>query len=352
MSYFEAGSFAFKAYTTRLAAKSFIFLGVILSLIYYFERHAQNTHTYWLLLALLSFSLITTETGFWRQQFKILCTGVVTTLSVFLVEVQNPILILMAIYLVIIVTLSFWLYQTKKQDLVPILIVNLFTDIAAYHHASFIENVYASFYILLGCVLVLIAQFIFLPYYWRDRFHAYYVDALIALAQLNQTIFNCLTQTTYSANEYYYERAIHLAKTQCLQALAKLRHIQMQHPRKNQSQLALLTELDQLYALMLNYAQLRWRIKDHAVFEVSALEMTAIAAQINYLLSRLLTHEPDEKLQAALTNFDYKVERLEDIYNNVLLVAAREPLAFILFLNGIKAMRPTIENLNTTLVAS
>ena len=136
-----------------------------------------------------------------------------------------------------------------------------------------------------------------------------------ALQKLAEDIFACFLQPDYETNLYLYEHRIHISKIRCASLL-----------QKNQTEPRLLT----LYNGLLDCGLLRWRVKDKTVFAVCRNEMTAIADGINKML--MATNSDEGFLSEHIANF-------EAIYQSVLLVTAKEPLAFLLFIYSLNVLK-------------
>jgi hypothetical protein len=133
------------------------------------------------------------------------------------------------------------------------------------------------------------------------------VEALPCLAALSEEIFSCFLQSEYPDALYLYERRLHIAKLKCMRVLTP--------------------DLYPLYESLLDCAQLRSRIGDHHTFGACAQELRAIATD----LSKALT---DPKFNRA--QLETSINQLEDSYHNVLQIAARDPVVFLLFINSLK----------------
>jgi hypothetical protein len=138
-----------------------------------------------------------------------------------------------------------------------------------------------------------------------------------ALQKLAEDVFACFLQPDYENNLYLYEHRIHISKIRCAALLQK---------HKNEPQL--LT----LYNGLLDCGLLRWRIKDKTVFGVCRNEMTALLDAIGKML--MSTGSDEGFLTEHIASF-------EAVYQSVLLVTAKEPLPFLLFIYSLNALKET-----------
>src|SRR3990167_1811350 len=86
--------------------------------------------------------------------------------------------------------------------------------------------------------------------------------ALVHLKRLNQEIFSCFLQPEYSDNIYLFERRIHLQKNKCIRAIYRLHDV------------GIVSQLNELYANLMDMAQLRRRVKDYTLFDICRPELT------------------------------------------------------------------------------
>ncbi len=165
------------------------------------------------------------------------------------------------------------------------------------------------------------------------------------LISLQRDIFSCFLEDTYADNIYLYERRIHLQKAKCMRALLQLTRLQT--PTEKNS-------FSPLFDLMLDYAQLRWRVSDHTIFTICHDELAAINQAIITVLQqkqqqmtppRSLTLQTQPSLQQPMIDTEalaVAIDRFEENYQQVLQVTAREPLAFLLFIYSLKAFSKQI----------
>ena len=132
--------------------------------------------------------------------------------------------------------------------------------------------------------------------------------ARMSLGRLNQAIFACLLDPLYPDNLYLFEHRIHKYKREFMRA--SLRY----------------SELNHFFDAMMNYAQLRWRVTDYSVLSVCENELKNLSQAIDVYIML----EDESPLKAALQKF-------ESIYQSVLQVPSPDALAFLLFIDGVRA---------------
>lgn len=156
------------------------------------------------------------------------------------------------------------------------------------------------------------------------------VVARKSLRRLNQTIFSCFLDPSYPDNLYLFERRIHLQKRKFMRAIIKC------------GDCLQTIYLSQFFDAMMNYSQLRWRVTDFNVFSICAKELTALSQAIDDMLVKDQKNTP--KLVEA-------IQQLEDIYQQVLQISSPDPLAFLLFIAGVKGLNAVIPDVSAVIPA-
>lgn len=140
-------------------------------------------------------------------------------------------------------------------------------------------------------------------------------------------IFSCLLVPDYPANLYLYERRVHKEKINCLYWLSALREY-----RGIENEAEWLT-------LLLDAGQLRRRVTDHTVFGLCREELMDIESALAAVISCIGKLASIEALAALAATLD----RLEDSFEHVIKVTAREPVVFILFIGALRAFHDATE---------
>ncbi len=187
-------------------------------------------------------------------------------------------------------------------------------------------------YFSVGMGVAFLAPGIFqfsLPYTKKER--PLIRKALASLERLNDEIFACFLQPSYLDTRYLFERRIHIQKNAFMQAMIALHHLKQSETHEMQ-------KLNQLYDLMLSYAQLRWRISDHSVFLLCTDELSQLARIISSVLERASKQIRGKnfKLDFNYHQLPDAIESLEENYHQVLQVSAKEPINFLLFIANLK----------------
>ncbi|HLB41463.1 MAG TPA: hypothetical protein VJN02_01185 [Gammaproteobacteria bacterium] len=140
---------------------------------------------------------------------------------------------------------------------------------------------------------------------------------------LNNDIFSCFVQSDYPHNEYLYERRLHIQKNKCMRLMYDI-------------------QIDRLYTIMLDYALLRQRVNDHTIFAVCRMELLALQQAINQILFEKIVAFSNKKIESSIEILLEKIDRFENIYQNVLRVTAPDPMAFLLFIDSLRMFAKNI----------
>lgn len=309
----------------------------------HFIPHDQNN---WLPWSALMLSLITLGDTFSHRLIIILLTGFASSLVVFLGGCMAAFIPLLAITLFIITVANFFLKRRYPDYFIPFFIINLFALLTVGTLPTFSENMVRVAFILTGTGIALFFQFIFIRHFTLNECRSWLIITIRNMALLNQDIFSCFLRKEYNDNLYLFERRIHTNKTKCMQSISKARTItehsaKKMHKEQKRRIDQLITKLDKLYEIMLDYAQLRRRVSDHTVFFLCASELEAIAKEIGRLFSAL-SRNVFSAIEIDTTPLTEKIRDFEDNYLHVLQVTAREPLVFVLFISSLKSFQEEV----------
>lgn len=163
------------------------------------------------------------------------------------------------------------------------------------------------------------------------------ITSLRYLKQVSDAIFSCLLSPEYPDNLYLFERRLHLQKVKYMQSLAQL--------RQSKGLSSFINKLDHCYDILLDCAQLRHRVKDHATFTLCAPELIAINQEIGVAIAACMANIANKKHEFVLSALAEKLMPLEANYSTVLQISAREPLVFLLFITSLKALADELQAL-------
>jgi hypothetical protein len=137
---------------------------------------------------------------------------------------------------------------------------------------------------------------------------------------LCQDVFSCFLSPDYLNNYYTFETKIHKQKRQWLKAKVSFEKYSISN------------QLDELFSLILNMAQLRHRVTDYAEFIVCEREMQALAHTFDQVFLSILS---PEKFSLALRNLEEKIEDFIAIYQQILTVSAKDYFVYFIFITSL-----------------
>lgn len=163
-------------------------------------------------------------------------------------------------------------------------------------------------------------------------------NAMNSLNVLLREVFSCLLEPDYVSQLYYFERRLHKQKNKCLNNISCIQVVDA----KNRCM--------HLFEVILDIAQLRRRVTDHTTFGIVTNELSDILLALNTsfaqiqkkILNKKTGSNEDHSLSRAIDGF-------EGIYFSVVNVAAREPLVFLLFIDGLKTLSELLADCDVAL---
>jgi uncharacterized membrane protein YccC len=326
-----------------LSIKRMLYLLLIAGTVLFFVQYkGENQAYYSLVIAAFMFALIPLRGTFYRSIRTLFLTGLCAALLSLLAGFASHLSWLLTAYL-FVVTISIGLLSQRYPDEgLPLFVVNLLVLFASRPALTFDENVSSALFILLASGIAIVLHMVSWPYFARSKWQACVIHALRELRQLNKEIFSCLLQPEYAENVYLFERRLHLQKEKASHARQCLHHaIEQLEAKLHEEEKILLKDffakVSLLYKMMLDYAQIRWRVADHSTFAVCAPELEAINDEINSILTESIHLLRHKKYHLHTARLKEKITKLEENFHYVLQVAAREPLVFLLFISSLKA---------------
>jgi len=179
--------------------------------------------------------------------------------------------------------------------------------------------------------------------YWRfpqHKMQKIFIITLRALQELSEEIFSCLLQTDYPQQIYLYERRLHLQKNKVIAAFAQLSRVLLcrsnQPEAKQQLAQIILLQCNKLYDLLLDCAQLRWRLTDYTALGLCSVEISGVLNALIVLFSSLKKSCLSAEQVVDINILEQKINQLEENYQQVLQVTTPEPLVFLLFIFSLK----------------
>lgn len=181
-------------------------------------------------------------------------------------------------------------------------------------------------------ILQLITAYGFNPHQYRQACSRSFYH----LRELNKEIFACFLNEDYQQQLYLYEHRLHEQKRYVFTWLQRMKELALPEA------LNISKDVEKIVDLTLDYSQLRHRIMDPSTFQLCAKELTGLMAAIDHIYTQLIKHK---KKPEILMIFASKIEQFEANYQQILQVAARDPVDFILFVQTMKMLHKNFNNI-------
>ncbi len=263
----------------------------------------------------------------------VLLTGLVLAILIMLLSIAHESVLLTAclLFAAMLVTVNFSLKNQRYFYLmqgVNVLIIAV-TFLLPVNMAIYLQ-VYP---VIAASCLVAICQVAFLPRLTRGQQRAFTVGAIKKLHAVTKDIFDCFVRQEYADNVYLFEHRLHLAKANYFEVIAKL---DASNQRYHQLQV--------IFDNLMDVAQLRRRVTDFHIFTICEREMLAISMALDEVFAQMREITLASKDKIDVYPLEEKITQLADHYQTILNVAAKEPLAFLLFVASLNRLCKEMEN--------
>lgn len=145
--------------------------------------------------------------------------------------------------------------------------------------------------------------------------------------RLCQGVFFCYLSPEYLNNYYSFETNIHKQKRQWLKAKGYIESFSIND------------QLEELFALILNVAQLRHRVIDYAELIVCEREMQALACAFDQVFLKIFS---PKKFSLTVQKLEEKIEDFLAIYQQILTVSAKNYFVYFVFITAINLLYKNI----------
>jgi hypothetical protein len=151
-------------------------------------------------------------------------------------------------------------------------------------------------------------------------------SALYRLNQLQNKIFFIYLKRNYSEKHYFYEKELHQDRLRYFSVIVRL--YQSSLPKKT------LEKMDELFEIITSMGNLRYRLKDDAIFEVCELELLNTTQAISRIFHLLMKNK-----NIDTSDLFACIQSLESIYQRTLAVVLKEPVLFLIFIHDLYALK-------------
>ncbi len=334
-----------------LTAKLWIYLVLVTCAAFAAYVFNKDPHAYWIIWSALSLAILPRSLSLKKQIWIILLVGLGLAGAVAINGLVNYSFILLCTYLFILLIATTYSSLIYDQCDLALFVITLFALIASFLLDGWSASLNSALYILAGMLIALIAKIVYLPYAKRDEKRFLLNESIQYLVQLNTDIFACLLEPEYADYKYLYERRLHIKRDQCLTLLTQLNALIEQNEMPDSSPFVqLANKLSLFYEMMLDYSQLRFRVTDLATLSLCQPELQGIKEEINNALNAVYTLLTRKQPKIYASNLSEKLTFLERNFEQVVKVAAPDPLVFLLFIATIKSFYEEWEHLSETVL--
>lgn len=181
-----------------------------------------------------------------------------------------------------------------------------------------------------------------------------------ALDKLQIAIFNCYLHKDYIFKKYFYEQQMHKSRLKLLSSMKKIRSVTGKDEKNY------LTKLENLYEIIFSLNTLKFRVADHATFEVCEIEFKKISQSLSNVLDHIilflveLSHQQTDVSIKDVINpqirhmlddtakimgkLSHQTDSLEELYRSTLQVVSKDPIFFLFFVQSLIAFRDELES--------
>ncbi len=217
-------------------------------------------------------------------------------------------------------------------------IVNVVLVLAVGLHLSWAQFLPISLTIITFTLLFSLIQLCLIPGFTKRKMRALSVQAVRSLDHVQRAILACLIKADYADSLYVYERRLHVSKRDYFKAVTALRPL-----LEGASHAYFLNQISRMFDVLMDMAQLRRRVSDATVFALCRNECIAISETLSALFADMIAVIKQQKETVDAIELSQKIILFEDVFQHVMTIAAKEPLAFILFIASLKVLREEID---------
>lgn len=304
----------------------------------------------WFLLPLYLFSLIDLHRQWSVQIISLLMMGTLVSFGIIICgTLINELYLSFAVFLLSILTSYLCVnFMGACSQLSVYMILALLLFRVSYH-SDIVTDWPIINLVFIATLSLVLFHFIFLYRYSENLVQEWLLIALRQLKKLNFTIFDIITQANYPQNRYLFERRVHQTKIQLLKSILKLQDLIIQSKSHQLDFKIVLKHLNEVSQFILMCGQIRNHIQDPHELELCANELHDVFFALQHNISILMETIRKKSPQKNFYAMEEKIELLEVNYTNVLRVAARDPMNFLLLIANLKKLTMAFDELKSAL---
>lgn len=325
-------------YTALSMTASFVYLAISLSLAAITSLFYPHYFSSWVFLIVILFALTPYLPGV-QSGLKMKSMAVLMAIcALILSSLMSLHPALYIVYLAILAGLTVLVREYEPLYAWPVFVSSLL--VIVLNDLTYVADV------LLAAGITLLVQLIIAIIENRRERQQYFHNYISELKQLTYDVFDCFLDPDYSHNIYIFEQRLHRQKMKCLKLASDLQVMMpsmRNHDQRTHEQ-AYLIFIETLYQHIQNVSILRWRVTDYTAFSLCVQELKGIVGELGLCLDHVWSRIKGNRNTFETTALTYWIGRLDDNYHNVLQVAAREPLVFALFVDGLFSLRDALNH--------
>lgn len=326
-------------FTASASIRRVLYLLAIIAGALFIASHEYVSQSVWLLFTALFFAHVTLERGLLTRTAIILVGGALAALVTLLGGVLAGNIVPVIGFLVLVTAACTWLGLKYDVCAYPVLLVNVAAVLSIYDVVSFSVAGERALAVLCGVLMAAVAQVVLVPHFKRDEYNRIRKITFYHLRHYATAVFDSLTSADYPDAVYYYERCLHKEKVKCMHGITAL--IRLEQEGMGEPGFTA-TQIQNIFALLVDISQIRRRNSDHTAFALCAPELVNLEQVIVQLLDAC-ARQNIEQLSQLLEVLQSRVMQLDDNLENIIKVAAREPVVFVLFRTALQKLYDDVE---------
>lgn len=289
--------------------------------------YLPGSEKYWIILTVLALSqlkIYSRKDGFF---LIVLASGMAA--NVFIANLVSVNIILLGCYLSLSTFIAVFYGLKNPHYFKPLFYINFFALISGGLTVSMHGGLIRSGMIELGAGIVLLVNaFSFIK---RNVLQKVLQSYFYQANTLQQILFSIYLQRDYGNNRLNYEKKIHHQLSNVFESLGLL--------RKHASE-EIVSSCEKLTECLISLGNLRYRIKDHATFEVCDLELRKISNELSKLFNHIM-------IGRKLNVMDYKhaIKKFKKNYENTLTLITNEPVYFLIFIETLLDIKKELDGI-------
>lgn len=313
-----------------------------------FLDYLNASQGYWVVLTTLLLVQVRFNDSFGKNFLVVMFCGLLIALNVFFANAAAQNYYLLACYLLLTTFLSVYIGFYNILYFFSAFIINLLGAISGGSPVNHPDMITRTGCVLLGTVVAMIVMAIIWPPRSARLLVQQIAEDLDDLNDLQKQIFSLYLKRNYEAKSFLYEKKFHLKIQQIFSTMEKMRFLLGKvNKEKLESFKTIINDLDELFDIIISLGNLRYRVKDIALFEMCEKEFSLVSKNISNVFELLKLKICEEKnIHEECFNLSSYVQAIEQVYNGTLRVISKEPIVFLIFIQNLNALDNKLKSLS------